>query len=128
MNYNREGFVRKQLFFPEISCSFFLALVDLRTRQNILCITAWGTYPVGLRCLFSFLAGSARTYSAFHSRCLLRILQKLQSSSTGVFESLLSYRIYAHFLRSRPKRSNLTVPSIFANRVSSPPRPTFSPG
>lgn len=29
---------------------------------------------------------------------------------------------------SRPLRSNLTTPSILANNVSSPPRPTFSPG
>ncbi|KIL32603.1 MULTISPECIES: hypothetical protein [Bacillus] len=34
MNYNREGFVRKTIVFPEISCSFFLALVDLQPGRT----------------------------------------------------------------------------------------------
>lgn len=32
------------------------------------------------------------------------------------------------FFLSRPKRSKRTTPSTLAKRVSSPPRPTFSPG
>ena len=49
--------------------------------------------------------------------------------SCPVFRDLLTASAYTlTFLRSAPMRSNFTLPSTRANRVSSEPRPTLAPG
>lgn len=128
MNYNREGFVKKHLFFL-VHHVPFSDRIQCGCQAETFLVSLLGEHIQWVWEADVLIQGGVHSrILCFSFLMLLRLLQKNSSQRPEFFVSLLSYRIYAHFLRSRPKRSNLTVPSILAKRVSSPPRPTFSPG